>query len=519
MTASARSLIQRWHEWIGWLLWLLLLLVVPWTSSRYVVKLIGKTPVSPLALFPLVALAVFWLLPELVRGRKIPAVAWPLFGLVLAALVSVTAAQFLALEPYKGQTPLRREVRGLITLGIGVAFYLVAVLQVKDEGRLRTSLRVLYIGALLTLLWGTVQAYFVLDGRRGLPYWFVHLHRQFVIRQPFEDRVTGLAFEPSWFADQMVVLYLPLWMSSVLNRHSVFSPRRTWLSVELGLLIWAMALFLLSFSRGGYLTFFTIVAALVLLWAWRTADRLRRRISRKLGDMPKWKFVGIRIGVLSVVLSLLLGVFLMIGVWVSERDRRMTSLRVLPSQIGEIQREHPGEVVYALADRLGFAERVVFWEAGYRPFELSPITGVGLGNAGFFFPRVAPAYGYGLTEVRMLLDPANPNFPNPKNLWIRLLSETGILGFSFYILWLVILFLGGLAVMRSDAVVDRKLGLAGCLAVGALLLEGFSLDTFALPQMWLILGFLSSWIGRVISPSGLSIQEATGAEPAQQHIA
>lgn len=502
MTASARSLIQRWHERIGWPLWLLLLLVVPWTSSRYVVKLIGRTPVSPLALFPLVALAVFWLLPELAKGRKIPAVAWPLFGLVLAALISVTAAQFLPLEPYKGQTPLRREARGLITLGIGLAFYLVAALQVKDEGRLRTSLRVLYIGALLTLLWGTVQAYFVLDGRRGLPDWFTHLHRQFVIRQPFEDRVTGLAFEPSWFADQMVLLYLPLWLSSVLNRHSVFSPRRTWLSVELGLLIWAIALFLLSFSRGGYLTFFTIVAVLVLLSAWRASDSLRRRVGRRMGELPKWKAAGIRAVIVTFALGFLLLLFLAVAVWVSERDRRMTSLRVLPSQLGEIQREHPGEVIYALADRLGFAERAVFWEAGYRPFELSPITGVGLGNAGFFFPRVAPAYGYGLTEIRILLDPANPNFPNPKNLWIRLLSETGILGFAFYVVWLVLLFLGGLAVMRSQRSMDRVLGFAGCLAVGALLLEGFSLDTFALPQMWLVTGFLSSEIGRLAARSG-----------------
>jgi len=185
-----------------------------------------------------------------------------------------------------------------------------------------------------------------------------------------------------------------------------------------------------------------------------------------------------------------------VAVWVSERDRRMTSLRILPSQITEIRQEHPGEVLYALANRLAFAERVVFWEAGYRPFELYPLTGVGLGNAGFLFPKVAPAYGYGLTEIRMLLDPANPNFPNPKNLWIRLLSETGLLGFSFYLTWLVILFAGALALSRSRVKIAQVLGMAGSLAAVALLLEGFSLDTFALPQMWLILGFLSAGISR-----------------------
>jgi len=511
MKNRAQALVLQLHERLGWLLWLALLVVVPWTSSRYVVRLIGKTPVSPLALFPLVALAAVWLLPKLIAGNRIRAVAWPLLGLVFAALISVSIAQFFPLEPYKGQVPFARELRGLITLGIGVAFYLAAVMQTQDRARLKTSLRLLYLGAVLTLIWGTVQAYFVLDGKPGLPYWFTHWHRQFVIRQPFDDRVTGLAFEPSWFADQMVVLYLPLWFASVVRRVSVFSSKRGWLSVELGLGIWGIALFLLSFSRGGYLTFFVLVGALVVLAGWRLSGALLRRLRRSSGGLFGWRAVAIRGAILSVALGMLLAVFVAVGVWISERDRRMKSLRTLPSQMTEIRQEHPGEFVYALADRLAFAERVVFWEAGYRPFELYPFTGIGLGNAGFLFPKVAPSYGYGLTEIRILLDPTNPNFPNPKNLWIRLLSETGLLGFSFYLIWLVMLFLGGLAISRVGTLTDRVLGLAGCLAVGALLLEGFSLDTFALPQMWIILGFLSSGIGRMMADSASAISEASGA--------
>jgi len=477
-------------------LWLALLAVVPWTSSRYVIKVIGRTPVSPLALFPLGLLAILWLLPKLAAGRRIPAIAWPLVGLVFAALVSVAGAQFLPLEPYKGQVPFNRELRGLITLGIGVAFYLAATLQTSDDVRLKTSLRVLYLGAILTLIWASVQAYFVLDGKPGIPHWLIHLHRQFVIRQPFKDRVTGLAFEPSWFADQMVVLYLPLWVGSVARRYSVFSTKRIMISVELGLALWGIALFLLTFSRGGYLTFFAIVTVLALLAGWRIAGRILKGLRPRIGRTGGWKAAIIRAVILAVALGLIAAMFMAVAVWVSERDRRMTSLRILPSQITEIRQEHPGEVLYALANRLAFAERVVFWEAGYRPFELYPLTGVGLGNAGFLFPKVAPAYGYGLTEIRMLLDPANPNFPNPKNLWIRLLSETGLLGFSFYLTWLVILLAGALALSRSRVKIAQVLGMAGSLAAVALLLEGFSLDTFALPQMWLILGFLSAGIGR-----------------------
>jgi len=481
---------------VGWVVWLAMLAVVPWTSSRYVVKLIGRTPVSPLALYPLGLLVLLWLLPQLLRGRRVPALAWPLVGLVFAALVSVAGAHFISLEPYKGQVPLNREMRGLVTLGIGVAFYLSTTLQASNDARLKTSLRALYLGAILTLIWGSVQAYFVLDGKPGLPSWLIHLHRQFVIRQPFKDRVTGLAFEPSWFADQMLVLYLPLWVGSVAKGYTVFTSKRRLISVELALALWGIALFLLTFSRGGYLTFFAILGLVSIVAGWRIAGRLLGWLKPRIGRPEGWKAAAIRGGVLAVALGLLAVMFGAVGVWVSERDRRMTSLRVLPSQMTEIRREHPGEVIYALADRLAFAERVVFWEAGYRPFELYPIAGVGLGNAGFLFPKVAPAYGYGLTEIRMLLDPANPNFPNPKNLWIRLLSETGILGFSFYLTWLLLLFAGALGLRASRVTIRGVLGTAGSLATAAILLEGFSLDTFALPQMWIILGFLSAAIGR-----------------------
>jgi len=476
----------------AWFLWLMLLITIPWTSSRWVVKIIGQTPVSPLALIPLVLLIFVWFIPYILRGGKLPVYSWPLLALLAVVIIADASAFFLPLEPYKGKTLLSREIRALITLGIGFAFYHLASLMPDSEAKIRDSLRALYCGAIITMVWASVQSYYVLDGIDEMPNNFIKLHRQFVIRQPIRHRVSGLAFEPSWLADQLVVLYLPLWFSSVINRFSVLRKWRSWVSVELILGIWGIMILALTFSRGGYLTFFTIAGALYLLGIWKLTGWLSRRILS-----AKRAAYRVRLRVLQTLFSLILisvfvGAVGAVAVFVSERDSRMMNLLGIPAQIPEARALHPGTIPFEFARRLGIAERVVFWEAGYRPFEKYPILGVGLGNAGFLFPDVVTPSGVGLTEIREMLDPSNSNFPNPKNLWIRLLSETGILGFSAFVAWLILMGSGSVVLMRNDELLYRVIGVSGAIAVAAVALENFSLDTFALPQMWIATGLLTA---------------------------
>jgi len=481
----------------GWILWLVLLIVLPVTSSRQVAKLIGRTPVSPLALYPLGLLAILWLIPALLRGRRLPPLTWPLFAFAGAAIASSLLAAFLPIEPIKGRQPLDREIRSLVTLGVGISFYLLAVLQTQDEDRLRGSLRALYIGAILAFLWATLQAYYVLDGEPSLPRWLVHWHRQLVIRQPLPDRVTGLAYEPSWFANQIVTLYLPLCLGSALRGYSVFRKLGRRLSIEMVLAVWATGLLVLTFSRGGYVSLAGIIGVLIVAGAWRLAGSLAGITGRHWVHRPAWADGATRVIILGVAGLLLLMVARALAQGVSERDPRMTALSILPSQMMEIRLEHPGEVGYALADRLGFAERVIYWETSYRIFERFPIMGVGLGNAGFFFPQEVPYYGYGLVEITTLLDPASPLFPNPKNLWARLLAETGLVGVSLIVTWLALLWLASAWLGGSEHGSLGAVGIAGALAIGVFIWEGCSLDTFALPQLWIAGGLVTATLARV----------------------
>ena len=135
--------------------------------------------------------------------------------------------------------------------------------------------------------------------------------------------------------------------------------------------------------------------------------------------------------------------------------------------------------------------RLMYWTSGFRVFSQYPILGVGLGNSGFLFLDTVPSFGYRLPEIVNIAS-GSPQFPNPKNLWVRLLAETGIVGFSVFMTWLLILVLGAWALMKKGKDLNAILGLAGLLAILAQVFEGFSLDTFALPHLWIMLGLLTA---------------------------
>jgi hypothetical protein len=81
--------------------------------------------------------------------------------------------------------------------------------------------------------------------------------------------------------------------------------------------------------------------------------------------------------------------------------------------------------------------------------------------------------------------------PNPKNLWVRLLAETGLVGFAAFLTWWVLTGATALLLWRRGTGLQRLLGLAGVLGLIAAVGEGFSLDTFALPHLWILAGLVA----------------------------
>ena len=67
-------------------------------------------------------------------------------------------------------------------------------------------------------------------------------------------------------------------------------------------------------------------------------------------------------------------------------------------------------------------------------FEEYPLTGVGLGASGFYIYQNLPDWALTtVPEIARQLNPENRLYPNPKNLYVRLLAETGLIGFFLFL--------------------------------------------------------------------------------------
>ena len=90
---------------------------------------------------------------------------------------------------------------------------------------------------------------------------------------------------------------------------------------------------------------------------------------------------------------------------------------------------------------------------------------------------------------------------NIKSLWIRILAESGIIGFTFFFVWYLRSFFTSAAGLQEKNVLKSTAAWMGCFTLLAFILEGFSLDTYALPYLWFSAG---------LSAGALNIQEGTG---------
>lgn len=471
-----------------WLAWGFLLVSLPFTTFPFVARTLGGGQASPLAGIPLLVLVVVWLVPNLLLGGRLPSLSRPLLLLGITAVITGAASIFLGIHPAFGQDVLGRVVRGLVTLAIGLCFYLVAAKFARSDRDLRTSLILLYIGALIMLLWASIQAYLLIQGVPEVPDRLNRFHRLFSMRDMSPQRVTGFAFEPSWLADQLIILYIPLWLASVIRGYTALSTKITRWSVELVLLAWGVAIFFLTFSRIGYIAVFVVGGVMGLVASWRLAAWMTRGDGPRVdgprpvaGRLRQWLiWVGMVILLIAMMTALLYAAGLV--------DKRIGSVFKY-----DYPRLFTGgeESVYTFANRLAYAERVIYWAVGFRAFALHPVLGVGLGDIGFFYRQVLPNFGYGLVEMIWLLE-GRLDIPNAKNVWVRLLGETGIVGFLAYSVWLVLIALAARVLSSERRGVFSILGLAGMMAVLAQVVEGFSLDSFALPQLWVITGLVTS---------------------------
>ena len=464
--------------------WALLLLCLPFTSFPALAKLFHGASVAPLSIVFLGILALIFFLPRFIKTRSIPKQSLPIFVFFLVAALATALAVLIPFESFRNASVSRNALEGLLTVALGIGFYLLTTTIIVDGTTLRKSLQWIYLGGLIAIFTSLIQAVaWQLYGEYPQILW--NLQSYFSSSGLlYRQRVTGVAFEPSWLAHQLNTLYIPLWLGLSVKKVSISKKRIFGIfTFENILLILGAIVLFLSFSRIGWLTTLVVVAFVVFgladkamnRWLSKHSEQSGKTVSRSQHFLSK---LGMWVGLLIVFGLVALG----LGVLFSRIDPRM-------EQLFNIERLKQFGVL-GWASKLSFAERLIYWITGFRVFLAHPWFGVGLGGAGFFFPALVPEFGYGLPEVVRYLFTLNI-LPNIKNLWVRLLAETGILGFAFYVSWVYLHWREAVQLERSGvSELERALGFTGKLFILALIMEGFSMDTFGLPYYWIALGLV-----------------------------
>ena len=408
---------------LEWGLWLGVAALLPITSLPQVSRLFGGSMVAPPSAVLLLGLVVIYLVPAWIKGAALPRQSLPLFGFAMIALAASLGAYFLDFPMFREANFTRNMLKAGLTLAIGICAYLVSATWAADERRLRAILRWINWSGLVMLAWALVQAYYArID---SYPDWMDRLQGIWSINSMFFKRPVGFAFEPSWLAHQLNMLYLPLWMAATVRRSSAHTLRLLGRKAHPGegitfeniLLVGGVAVLWLTISRVGLLAFLLTIAYLLILANLWLVGWLQKQLIPRLRLGQRWQRLAgplMRLILILLVIIVYAGILFGAAQVMVRMDPRMARLFEF-----DVIREQ-GLLVYA--NQLVFAERIVFWQVGWEVFNDHPWLGVGLGNAGYFYPEKMSGYGWALTEVNQMIY-RDTALPNTKSLWTRLLAK------------------------------------------------------------------------------------------------
>ncbi len=466
--------------------WYLMVAFLPVSSLPLIAHAVGSNSVAGASGIFLLILLVGGVLPLLIQGKRLPGQLRPIIGFTVWALLITLASHFSIIPGFKDFSPLRNQVESLVTLAIGLSFFLVSSLWIRDANHAIRTMQVINWSGAIMLAWCVAQAVVWATDHR-YPEWMRDAQDLLSMGVLYRQRVTGFALEPSWLAHMLNLVYLPYWLAATIRRTSMHRWRILGVSFENILLVGGLGALWLSYSRVGLLGAALMVAVLfwrLNLWlvrilpVWLENKSFRRKTL--LPGYHKTVLAGIIFVLLLVYLAAAFGGLTLL----SKVDPRMADV----FRVDFFAEDNP---LLRYANALKFGERVVYWQTGWNIFTDHPLMGVGLGNAGFYFTEEMPAYGWFLTEIRRLYFRENVLL-NIKSLWVRLLAETGLIGVVFLLVWLImILFTARTAESHTDRRIG-SIGLMGVLALAALIAEGFSIDSFALPYVWFTAGIVTS---------------------------
>lgn len=500
-------------------LWVIALVGLFLTSYPPFAELTGAL-VAPLSALPVLLLLGLWLIPYLFRRGEFPAESKLLFVFLLITVIASAQAFFLQIPTFKETTPIRQEIRAFLTLSIGISFYFLCASFPKDDKALLKTLQWINIGGLILVLITLPQVYYILIKAPDYPKWIYITTDWLTKRTPYffgVNRVSGYAYEPSWFSHQMILVYLPIWLSATVNKASAFRHRILGISLENILLLLGGVEFFMSAPRISLVGVLLIGLALAVRFHRHLIYWLGHFVTTRAERHPSdtWQRRNQLLSGLVLIflyLATSAGVFL----FILKHDARMQDFFLYPPKwkdiYGALTLNETSLLV--LANRMAFFERAIYWFSGLHVFNQYPWLGVGLGNVGFFFLQKVPALGWTSYEILVVLND-QVFLPNTKSLFVRLLAETGLVGFSVFMLFLYNLWRSSRLLATSASTPLRLVALMGQFSLLAFIGEGFSIDSFAMPYLWVVTGLISAsaLIYRQQLREALALKSASAEKP------
>ena len=468
-------------------LWGAALMALPVTSFRYFPGMGEGTLVRPLAFYP-IALLLPLLVVQWFRGKTTfprAGALTPLAGFVLVVLVASSFGAWLDPIPLRGQEYFGRVIRAWATLVIGISFFIAAVWMNRNEDDLKFSVRWILAGFALDVAWSGVQAlafYTPILPKVTVTHWQLAFSMRELVKT---NRVSGMAYEPAWLAGQIATVYLPWLFASLLT--GVRVTRFKWL--EIILLGFAGLLILATYSRGGLLTAGAATALTFLL--------VGRAELRSTWTWFVSKSLILRAGVLTLAIGAILGAGLFLA------------------QKGYIARmfESDAESVEEFVVENSAGARSAYLVSAMGVYEESPVLGVGLGASGLYMYDHLPDWSLTVVpEIAKQLNPESKLYPNPKNMYARLLAETGLIGFVLFIAFLFSLLADSLTALQHKNSYARFLGIAGLFSWIAIAIYNATQDSFATPNLWVNLGILAGVMAYALESNHLLPTPSSAAE-------
>lgn len=456
-------------------LWGMALFTLPVTSFRYFPFLGESTYVRPLALYP-IALLFLLLFIMLARGMTtVPSAGafTPLLGFVLVALAATSLGMLLDPLPMRGFDYVGRVLRAWVTVVIGLSFFVAAAWMNRNEDDLRFSIKWLLAGFVVDILWSGVQSlafYTPLLKKVTVTHW----QRLFSMRELVKtNRISGMAYEPAWLAGQIATVYLPWLFAALLTRRRL--TRFKWL--EVSLLGFAILLILATFSRGGLLA---AVGASAITFVFAGRLELRAAWTWFASGLRSGRGWMLRVGVVLLFVGAIIGAALFLS-------QKGYITRLFSTRADSVED-------FIIENSAGARAAYTFGALG--AYEESPVMGVGLGASGFYIYDYLPDWALTtVPEIARQLSPESRLYPNPKNMYVRLLAETGLIGFFVFIAFLFSVLGDALHALRSGTAIGRYLGIAGVFSWFAVVLYNTTQDSFATPNLWINFGILVGMAG------------------------